>query len=430
MPLPRDDRRTITAWCFYDWANSAFTTLIVTFVYATYFTKAIAPDEVSGTTWWSRAVSITAIVVAFSGPVLGAMADRGGYRRRFLALTTLACVITTAALTFVAPGQPHAVLTALILVTIANIAFELGGVFYNAFLPDIVSSKHLGRVSGYGWGLGYVGGLLCLVIALVGFVQPEVPWFGMTKTAGFNIRATCLVVAAWFGVFSLPLLIAARGESRPEPGRSAGVRAALAEIRRAFGQVRQYRDAARLLVARLFYNDGLNTIFSFGGIYAAGTFGMSFRDILVFGIVLNVAAGLGAFAFGFVDDRIGGKRTILFSVVALAGATALAVWAPNRTWLWVAGVAIGLFAGPNQSASRSLLGRFVPDGHESEFFGFFAFTGKLASFAGPFLLGTFTHLFATQRAGIATILVFFVVGGLLLLAVDEKRGIAAATGTP
>lgn len=426
MPLPRDDRRTIVAWCFYDWANSAFTTLIVTFVYATYFTKAIAPDEVTGTAWWSRAVAITSLVVALASPVLGAMADRGGLRRRFLALTTIICVVTTAALTFVAPGQAHAALIALILVTIANIAFELGNVFYNAFLPDIVSSEQLGRVSGYGWGLGYVGGLLCLVIALVGFVQPASPWFGVTKEAGFNIRATCLVVATWFGVFSLPLLFAARGERRPVGAATRGLGDAFGEMRRAFGQVRQYRDAARLLLARLFYNDGLNTIFSFGGIYAAGTFGMSFKDILVFGIVLNIAAGLGAFGFGFVDDRIGGKRTILWSVVALTGATALAVWAPTRTWLWVAGVLIGIFAGPNQSASRSLLGRFVPDGRENEFFGFFAFTGKLASFAGPFILGTFTQLFATQRAGIATILVFFVVGGVLLLAVDEPRGIAAA----
>jgi UMF1 family MFS transporter len=427
MPLPRDDRRTITAWCFYDWANSAFTTLIVTFVYATYFTKAIAPDEVTGTAWWSRAVAITALVVALSGPVLGAMADQGGFRRRFLALTTIICIATTAALTFVAPGRPHAALIALILVTIANISFELGGVFYNAFLPDIVSSKHLGRVSGYGWGLGYVGGLLCLVLALIALVQPEAPWFGLSKAEGFNIRATCLLVAVWFGLFSLPLIITARGETRPVAGSPTGLGDALGEIRRAFGQVRQYRDAARLLLARLFYNDGLNTIFSFGGIYAAGTFGMSFRDILIFGIVLNVAAGLGAFGFGFVDDRIGGKRTIMVSVIALTAATALAVWAPSRTWLWVAGVMIGLFAGPNQSASRSLLGRFVPEGRENEFFGFFAFTGKLASFAGPFLLGTFTQLFATQRAGIATILVFFVVGGLLLMAVDEPRGIETAS---
>lgn len=427
MPLPRDDRRTIAAWCFYDWANSSFTTLVVTFVYATYFTKAIAPDEVTGTAWWSRAVALTAIVVAFLGPVLGAMADQGGLRRRFLALTTIVCVVTTAALTFVAPGQSHAALIALILVALANISFELGGVFYNAFLPDIVSPEQLGRVSGYGWGLGYMGGLVCLVVALVALVQPAVPWFGISKVAGFNIRATCLLVALWFGVFSLPLLIAARGETRPAGGRRTGIGDALSEIRRAFSQVRQYRDAARLLLARLFYNDGLNTIFSFGGIYAAGTFGMSFQDILVFGIVLNVAAGLGAFGFGFVDDRIGGKKTIMVSVIALAGATALAVWAPTRTWLWVAGVLIGVFAGPNQSASRSLLGRFVPDGRENEFFGFFAFTGKLASFAGPFLLGTFTQIFATQRAGIATILVFFVVGGLLLVAVDEQRGMTAAT---
>jgi len=426
MALPRDDRRTITAWCLYDWANSAFTTLVVTFVYATYFTKAIAPDEVTGTAWWSRAVAITSLLVAVSGPLLGAMADRGGFRRRFLAITTISCVVTTAALTWVAPGQAHAALIALVLVTVANVTFELGGVFYNAFLPDIVSPERLGRISGYGWGLGYVGGLLCLVIALVGFVQPAVPWFGVSKVAGFNIRATCLVVAAWFGVFSLPLLIAARGEARPAAPAPGALRAAVQEMRRAFGQVRQYRDAARLLVARLFYNDGLNTVFSFGGIYAAGTFGMSFKDILVFGIVLNIAAGIGAFGFGFVDDRIGGRRTILVSVVALTGATALAVWAPDRTWLWVAGVLIGIFAGPNQSASRSLLGRFTPDGRENEFFGFFAFTGKLASFAGPFLLGTVTQLFGTQRAGIATILVFFVVGGVILLGVDEPRGTAAA----
>jgi len=428
MALPRDDRRTITAWCFYDWANSAFTTLVVTFVYATYFTKAIAPDEVTGTAWWSRAVAITSLVVALSGPILGAMADRGGLRRRFLAMTTIISVITTAALTWVAPGQPHAALIALVLVTVANVAFELGGVFYNAFLPDIVSPERLGRVSGYGWGLGYVGGLICLVIALVGFVQPAVPWFGISTSAGFNIRATCLVVAAWFAVFSLPLLIAARGEARPATRAPGALRDAVQEMRRAFGQVKQYRDAARLLVARLFYNDGLNTIFAFGGIYAAGTFGMSFTDILVFGIVLNIAAGIGAFGFGFLDDRIGGRRTILVSVVALTGATALAAGAPNRTWLWVAGVLIGIFSGPNQSASRSLLGRFVPDGRENEFFGFFAFTGKLASFAGPFLLGTFTQLFGTQRAGIATILVFFVIGGFLLLGVDEQRGIAARAG--
>ncbi len=426
MALPRNDTRVIAAWSLYDWANSAFTTLVVTFVYATYFTKAMAPDEITGTALWSRSVALTALVVAVSSPILGAMADRAGRRRRYLAVTTAVCVLATALLAFVPPGRANGIVIALTLVTIANIAFELGNVFYNAFLPDITTPERLGRVSGWGWGLGYVGGLACLVLALVGFVRPETPWFGIATAEGFNVRATNLLVAAWFGVFALPFLFTARGETRPEGGGGGGVAAAIAEIRRSFAEVRRFRDAARLLLARVFYNDGLATIFAFGGIYAAGTFGMDFADILVFGIALNVAAGLGAFLFGFVDDRIGGKRTIMLSILALSGATALAVWAPGRTWLWVAGVLVGIFAGPNQAASRSLLGRFVPDGRESEFFGFFAFSGKLASFLGPALLGAFTQAFDSQRAGVASVLGFFLVGGLILISVDERRGIAAA----
>jgi len=424
MTLPRNNTKLLAAWCLYDWANSAFTTLVVTFVYATYFTRAIAPDEISGTALWSRAVGLTALLVGVTSPILGAMADQGGRRRRYLAISTLVCAAATAALACVTPGMQGSIMLALVLFTLANIAFELGYVFYNAFLPDITTPARLGRVSGYGWGLGYVGGLVCLVIALVGFIRPEVPWFGLSKTDGLNVRATNLLVAGWMLVFALPLLLSARGEER-RPGSNT-VGDALRSIGRTFQQIRQFRDAARLLLARVLYNDGLSTAFAFGGIYAAGTFGMSFADILVFGIALNVAAGFGAWVFGFLDDRWGGKRTILLSIVALIAATAIAAWAPTRTWLWVAGVLIGLFAGPNQSASRSLLARFTPAGRESEFFGFFAFSGKLASFAGPFLFGVMTQAAHSQRAGIATILVFLIAGGMLLLGVDENRGRRAA----
>lgn len=428
MPLPRNDRRLITTWCLYDWANSAFTTLVVTFVYGTYFNRALAPDEITGTAWWSRAIALTALVVAVAGPILGAMADRSGRRRRYLATSTLVCVAATAALTFVAPDRAHAALLALVIVTIANIGYELGNVFYYSYLPDITTPERLGRVSGWGWALGYAGGLLCLVLALVGFVRPDVPWFGLSKAEGFNVRATNLLVAGWFAAFSLPLLMVARGE---EPrGGAAGVRAALSGLRATFHEVRRFREAALLLLARVFYNDGLTTIFAFGGIYAAGTFGFSFADILVFGIALNVAAGLGAWVFGFVDDRFGGKRTVLASVIALGAATALAVGAPSRGWLWVAGILIGIFAGPNQAASRSLLARFVPDGRENEFFGFFAFSGKLAAFAGPLLLGVVAQAANSQRAGLATLLVFFAVGGVLVSGVNETRGIAAARAGP
>lgn len=424
MTARRDDRRTIAAWCLYDWANSAFTTLVVTFIYATYFTKAIAPNEVLGTAWWSRAVSLTAVCVVLLSPILGALADQGGLRRRMLFLTTVLCVVPTAALAFVAPGREHAALLALTLFLVANVGFELGNVFYNAYLPDIVSPERIGRVSGYGWGLGYVGGLAALIVALLVFVRPETPPFGLSTVAGFNIRATNLLVAAWFAVFSVPLFLVAGGE-RSGPVK-LHLRGTFQELWRTFHAVRRFRDAARLLVARLFFNDGLSTVFAFGGIYAAGTFGMSFADILVFGIVLNTTAGLGAFLFGFVDDRIGGRKTILLSLVALVVATTIAVVAPNRTWLWVAGITIGIFAGPNQAASRSLMARFTPDKREAEFFGFFAFSGKLASFLGPLLLGAATQAFGSQRYGVATVIGFLVVGALILLGVNEPRGMAAA----
>jgi UMF1 family MFS transporter len=423
----RDDRRTVLAWCFYDWANSGFTTLVVTFVYATYFTKAIAPDEVLGTAWWSRGVALSSALVVLLSPVLGAMADRGGLRRTMLIATSGLSIAATVALTWVAPGLPHAALVAVALFVTGNVGFELGIVFYNAYLPDIASPKRIGRVSGYGWAIGYAGGLAALVVALVGFVQPAVPWFGLTKEAGLNIRATNLLVAAWFLVFALPFFVLAPAE-RARGRARVDVRGAFRELWATSRQVRTYRDAARLLLARLFYNDGLNTVYAFGGIYAAGTFGMSFSEILVFGIVLNVAAGLGAYLFGFVDDRIGGKRTVAVSLVALTAATVLAVFAPSRTWLWVAGTLIGVFGGPNQAASRSLMGRFTPRDREAEFFGFFAFTGKLASFFGPLLLGAATQAFGGQRYGVATVIGFFLVGGVLLLGVDERRGMAAREG--
>jgi len=422
---PRNVPRIVWSWAFYDWANSAFTTLVVTFVYSSYFMKAVAPDEITGTAWWTRAVGISAVLVALLSPIMGAAADRGGTRKRSLAVTTVVCAAGTIALAFVAPGTAHAGFIALAIFVVANVAFELSGVFYNAFLPTIASEERIGRVSGYGWGLGYIGGLLCMVVALVAFVpQGREPWFGLSTVNGFNARATNLLVAGWFVLFSLPLFFNVPERRTGAPG--LGMVQAFAELARTLRAVGRYREVVKFLIARLVYNDGLVTIFAFGGMYAAGTFGMSIPEVIVFGIGLNIAAGVGALAFGFVDDKLGGKKTVLLTLVALAIATMLAAWAPTRTWLWVAGILIGIFVGPNQSASRSLMGRFVPRKHQAEFFGFFAFSGKITSFMGPILLGTVAQIFASQRAGVATVLIFLVVGGLLLASVNERAGITAA----
>lgn len=415
--------KRIFAWCLFDWANSPYTTLVVTFVYSTYFAKAFAPDVITGTAWWSRAVAVAGLTVALIAPALGALADRGGLRLRFLAAATGICALASGALAFVAPGATSAALVALGLFVLADIGFELGMQFYNALLPTVAPAAQIGRVSGYGWALGYAGGLVALLLALIGFVQTETPWFGVARTGAANIRATCLLVAVWLVVFALPLFLTLREERRP--GVRLDVVGAFRELGDTFRAVRRYRDAALFLLARLLFNDGLVTVFAFGGIYAAGTFGMTLGDVIKFGIGINVAAGAGAFLFGFVDDRIGGRRTVLISCAALAAATALAVWAPTRTWFWVAGMLIGVFAGPNQAASRSLMARFAPAGRENEFFGFFAFSGRLTSFAGPALLGVVTQTFGSQRAGVATILLFLLLGGGLLLFVNEDRGRAA-----
>lgn len=418
------DRKAVFGWILFDFANSAYTTLVVTFIYATYFVKAIAPDEITGTALWSRGVTITAICVALLSPVLGAMADKGNLRKKFLFISTLVAVIGTAMLNFVLPGQVFSALTWFV---VSNIAFEITLVFYNAFLPDISPIEKIGRISGIGWGVGYAGGLLAMVIAMVGFVSTDIPWFGLSKETGANLRATNLLVAAWFAVFSLPLFLYVKQRSSTEPVPTARIaKEGFLDLMSTFRELKKYKQIATFLIARLIYNDGLVTIFAFGGIYAAGTFGFTFNEIMMFGIAINVAAGIGALFMGFLDDRLGGKTTIQISNIALALATFLAVISPNRQLFWISGILIGLFSGPNQSASRSLLGRFVPKEKENQFFGFFAFSGKLTAFMGPLLLGILTEAFNSQRAGIAVIIVFFVIGGLILHHVDEQAGIRSA----
>ena len=417
------DRRAVFAWSMYDFANSSFTTLVVTFIYATYFTKAIAPDELTGTTMWSRGVAIAALAVALLSPILGALADHGGYRKLFLFIATAVAVTGSAFLFDVQPGQ---VMLALVWFVVADIAFEMGIVFYNAYLPDIAPAEKIGRISGYGWALGYVGGLLAMAIAMVGFVNPEDPWFGLSRESGENVRATNLLVAGWFAFFSIPIFLWVKEKRRPSaPGKNP-LSASFNQLRETLGTVRHYREIVKFLVARLFYNDGLVTLFAFGGIYAAGTFGFSFEEIMVLGVVLNIAAGLGAFALGFLDDLLGGKRTIQISLVGLILAGVAAILTDDRTIFWTAAIVMGIFSGPNQAASRSLMGRFVPRNKENEFFGLFAFSGKATAFLGPLLLGELTRVFASQRVGIATILLFFLAGLLILLYVDEAAGMAAA----
>ncbi|HSK40748.1 MAG TPA: MFS transporter [Arenibaculum sp.] len=425
--IPRDGQaqrrgagtRGIFGWCLYDWAASAYNTVIGTFVFSVYFTTAVAGSEIAGTAAWGRALAVSGIAVAVLSPVLGAIADRGGRRKPWLALFTLATVLAAGLLWFIRP-EPAYVLPALVLVALGNLAFELANVFYNAMLPDVAPRGRIGRVSGWGWGLGYIGGLAALVACLFGLVQAERPLFGLLDTAGQeHVRATAVLVALWFAVFSLPLFVLT--PDRPATGMPLGraVREGLRTLAETVRAVRRLANLVRYLIASAVYRDGLNTLFAFGGIYAAGTFGMSFQEIVVFAIALNVTAGLGAIGFAWVDDWIGARRTILIALTGLIASGLPLLLADDKLWFWILALGLGIFLGPAQAAGRSMMARLSPPGMEAEMFGLYALSGRAAAFVGPLLLAWATEAFDSQRAGMATILLSFTVGFALMLTVRE-----------
>ena len=412
--------RQLVAWASYDWATSPFFAVIITFVFAAYFTQGVAQDEVVGTAQWGWAMTISALLIAAASPVLGAVADVGGRRKPWLLFFTLVSAAATWALWTVEPEPPF-MLRCLILVVLANTALEIGQAFYNAMLPDLARPEEVGRWSGWGWGVGYAAGIVVLLILLMGVIEPVPPPFGLDEGKAEDVRIVAPIVAVWMVLFAVPLFLFTPDRPRGHVAMGAAVHQGLSALVATFRELPRHRDIALFLLARLIYNDGLNTLFAFGGIYAAGTFGMTTADIIRFGVALNVTAGLGAFGFAFMDDRLGSKPTILVALAGLFVFGIVALLATERSTFWFAALFIGVFVGPAQSASRTLMARLAPPEQRTEMFGLFALTGKVTAFIGPFLFGTATYLAGTQRAGMGTILVMFIIGGLLLTRVHEPR---------
>ena len=411
-------------WCLYDWANSAFPAVITTFVFAAYFTKAIATDEITGTSQWGYAISLSALAVAVLGPFFGAIADHSGRRKPWIGAFTVLCIAASALLWLARPDAGF-VMLALVLVGIGNFAFEMGMVFYNAMLPDLAPKGRMGRLSGWGWGLGYAGGLACLALALVALVEAEVPVFGLDKDGAEHLRATGPLVAVWMAVFAVPFFLWTpdRKGSLSPGGVSAleavrrGTRTLIETLRR----IREYASIWRYLLARMIYTDGLNTLFAFGGIYAVGTFGMDFSELILFGIGMNVTAGVGAAVFAWIDDWVGPKRVIQISVTMLGVLGAALIVVESKAMFWAFALPMGVFVGPAQAASRSLMAHLAPAELRTEMFGLYALSGKATAFMGPALLAWMTTAFESQRAGMATILVFFAAGLALLTTVPDIR---------
>ncbi|MEJ2246685.1 MAG: MFS transporter [Acidobacteriota bacterium] len=375
-------------------------------IHSRFFAEVIAGGEetVMGAILWTRAVNISAVLVAIMMPLLGAVADYSGRKKLFLIGFALESILFTFLLFFVGNGEA---LMAAALFVIANVGFESSNVFYNAFLPEIANSETMGRISGLGFFLGYVGGLLCLAIGL-GMIHLWLP-----KEGYLNIRSTLLLVAAWYLVFSLPLFFGLK-ERAEKRTASLGTYMSIG-----------FR-------ARMIYNDGLVTLISMASIYTAAVLKISLDTFLVIAIALNLAAGIGAFGFGFIDDRIGGKKTLVITLLGLIAAGIIGVMWTSIVGFCVAATIIGMMMGPNQSASRSLFAKLVPEHKHGEMFGLFAFSGKMSSLLGPLtygavlgLVGTYDVLLA-HRLAMATIILFFVVGLTILFWIREEEGLRLA----
>ena len=411
--------RGLVSWCLFDWANSPTPTIVITFIFAPYFARAIAGNEAEGLALWSWGIAVSALVIAFMAPVAGAIADAGGRRKPWVTGFSVVMVAATAALWFCAP-ETRWIIPALVLVALVNIAFETATVFYNAMLPDLVDPSRFGRLSGWAWGLGYAGGIGCLLLVLGLFVLADPLPFGLERDEAEHIRFVTVVTALWFVVFSWPFFLFTPDRASTGRAPAEAVRTGIRQLADTLREFRRHRTIVRFLIARLLYVDGLNTLFALGGVYAATTFAMDEESVLLFAILLNITACAGAVAFGWLDDRIGARQTLLVTLAALIVISVVILITGSTLWFWILGGLLGIFIGPVQSASRSLMARLAPSHMTGEMFGLFALSGKITSFAGPLLVGVIAYATSSQRLGMAVIVVLLVAGWLVLCTLKDE----------
>jgi UMF1 family MFS transporter len=415
-------RRVVLAWSLWDWGSAAWNAVITSFVFGPYVVRGVVgdaePGGLSANTWLGISSAAAGLLIALIAPVTGQRADAGGHRKRSLAIWT-GLVVATMLVMSTVRNEPSYLWIALVLLAAGAVFAEFAGVSYNAMLPQVSTPETVGRVSGFGWAMGYLGGIVLLLACYVGFIAPDVGWFGVTSEGGLNIRAVAVFSAAWFAIFGLPVMFAVP-EKPPGPPRRRvnffqSYALLLADVKNLF---RRDRNSVWFLVASALYRDGLAAVFSFGAILAVSVYGMAQDTVLIFGIVANVVAALGALVFGRIEDQVGPKRVIMISLVGLISTAVILLFAHGTTMFWIFGLILTLWVGPAQSSSRSFLAQVAPPGREGEMFGLYATTGRAASFLAPGLFALFSGLFS-DRIGIVGIALVLLAGALAMIGVKS-----------
>jgi UMF1 family MFS transporter len=415
-------KREVFGWAMYDFANSGYTTVVLTAVFSAYFVGGVAGGASWATFAWTLTLAASSLVVMLTMPALGAYADLRAAKKRLLVLSTLGCVFATAALAGAGPGD---IAWAVVFVILSNICFSYGESLIAAFLPELARPESLGRVSGWGWSFGYFGGMLALGLSL-GYVL-----WAQAKglPASHFVPVTMVLTAVIFAVASLATFSLLRERAQPQAGAAAGggLSASLAQLAHTWREARRFGDFRALLACAVAYQAGISVVVALAAVYAEQALGFKQTDTMILIFLVNIAAALGAFAWGYVQDRIGHQRAIGLTLVGWIVMTMLAGLATTPTLFWVAAVIAGLCMGSSQSAGRALAGALAPERQRGEFFGLWTFAIRLSAIVGPVTYGLVTLLTdGNHRLAIFGTGLFFVLGLLLLRAVDVQRGIAAA----
>ncbi len=398
----------VFSWLLFDFANTSFSVIMVTFVFPLYFKNVICSGEPSGDALWGFSISLSMLIVALISPVLGAAADYSGKRKRFLFVFTLISVIATALLSLSGPGMA---VVAVALFILANIGFEGGLVFYDAYLKEIATDKSVGRVSGYGFAMGYLGAFAILLLT-----KPLLNK-GIVLSNAPNVQLSFLAAAVFFCLFAAPIFLVLRDQQKEaRPAISfAALGSSIREVKHTVRHIMSYPDLVRFLLAYFFYNDAILTVIAFSSIYAQNTLGFTTGELIVFFMLVQTTAIAGSIIFGFVTDKIGPKRTIVITLLIWFVVVLAAIFADRKELFFYTGMLAGLSMGSSQAASRSMMARLTPREHVTEFFGFYDGTfGKASAIAGPLMFGLVSAYAGSQKAALASLLMFFTIGLLLM----------------
>ena len=402
-------------FALYDFANSAFTTIIITFIFSTYFAKQIAPNPVLGQSYWGWTIGFTGLLVALIGPLIGSFADKKNCTEFFIKLFTIICIILTSFLWFSKPSEKYLLYT-LIIVALANFFYELSLIFYNSILKRISNHNNLGKSSGFSFALGYIGGILILIVCIKIFIDNDVLPFGLSKENSENIRATSIVVALWYLFFSIPFLFSLKKKIKNKIERSSNN---IKKIKNLFWD-KGLNNLGKFLLARMLYADGLNAIIIMGGIFAVGVFNLEIKDLLVLSVLMNITAFIGAIIGGYANDKFSSKSVIIFSLLGLIFSSAIILFIKTKIFFLIFASINGFFIGPIQSASRVFITKSIDKNNQASGFGLFALSGKLTSFIGPLLVSTLTYISNSQRIGFSAAIILLLIGLLVLLKVKKN----------